>query len=55
MVKVWFVLPIRIRLLGQRIPNPVPGPERLKQPAKNDENKGIKRFEELNVLPQGTK
>ncbi len=54
-VKLWFVLLIRIRLLGQRIPNPVPGPERLKQPAKNDENKGITRFEELNVLPQGTK
>jgi hypothetical protein len=52
---LWSVMRIRIRLLGHRIPNPVPGPEKLKQPAKNDENKGITRFEELNVLPQGTK
>ncbi len=46
-VKVWFAFLIRIRLLDQRIPNPVPDLERLKQPAKNEQNKGITRFEEL--------
>jgi hypothetical protein len=35
-------------------PDPASG-SRLKQPAKNEENKEITRFKNLNVLPQGTK